>query len=641
MQKIISFDVWDTLIKRKCHPEEIKLFTAKYMLLKYDDKIIDKYKDIYVILKERNIIEKQICDENKQKGFDDECRIIDVFDMLQEKIFYKKEKSIAEELLHIEIEHEKKVIYVNKEALDIIKKYESYKMYCISDFYMGKESIKEILNSIDELKDKFEDIYSSADYLLNKKSGNLYKKFEKNLGISPNEHIHVGDNVFSDIEVAKKIGIETIEIKKYGNYEFSPYRKRKFNWNLEALKIKKAISKEDRLYNVGVELSPLLYFFIGNLVEYGIKKNIPKIYYQTREGETFIKIHELIANDNFYEMKLPSSEILEVSRVSTFAASLNEISISELLRLWSQYKKQSLMTIFKTLNIDIKKYESIIKKYDIDENEKIDEPWFNIKFQELFMDKEFSQGINEELNTKRKALKTFFESKNIFDDDKPLFVVDLGWRGTIQDNLAYIYPKKKIMGYYYVLYDFYNVQPKNTRKIAFIEDKKVRDEYIAPMITLFEMLFNPESGSVVAYDGNKAIRKVKENEYNTVKNITSHIQRGMLEGSKKINEYLKFHPYMSDEFYEYICELIKQLKEKPSNELVEAYYSLVHNDTFGTGEYVDKRQNLSIWNRMNLIKCRDLSLKEDWKEAFFIHNNTKMLKFILNFKAKLRKMRGR
>ena len=43
MQKIISFDIWDTLLKRKCNPEEIKLFTARYMLFKYENKIKDEY----------------------------------------------------------------------------------------------------------------------------------------------------------------------------------------------------------------------------------------------------------------------------------------------------------------------------------------------------------------------------------------------------------------------------------------------------------------------------------------------------------------------------------------------------------------------------------------------------------------------
>lgn len=639
MQKVISFDVWDTLIKRKCNPEEIKLFTARYLLFKYESKIREEYRDSYIILKTRNCIEFEICKENEKKGKDGECRIIDVFNNLQKKIFKKEEDSIAIELLRIEIEHEKKMIYVNEKVLDILEKYKDLKMYCISDFYMDKNSLKEILDST-ILKNRFEEIYSSADFLLNKKSGNLYKKFEEDLKISPNDHIHVGDNEFSDIQVAKKMGIETIQMEKYGEHDFCPNRNRKFDFNLDSLKIKEASKREERLYNVGIDLAPLLYFFVNKIVEYGMRNNRSEIYYQTREGETFIKIHEMIKKDNIYEVKIPECKLLEVSRVATFGASLNEITISELLRLWSQYRCQSIKALFKTLDIDIKKYESIIKKYEIDIDEMIWEPWFNIKIQNLFNDDEFKNGINKELKEKRKQLIKFFESKGIVNDEKPMLIVDLGWRGTIQDNLAYIYTNKQIDGYYYALYDYYNVQPKNTTKFAFIKDKEITYEYIGKMITLFEMLFNPESGSVIYYKDNKAIRKVKENEYNTVKNITSYIQKGMLDGSKTINNYLECHPFENSEFDNYIYDIIRKMKEQPSKELVEAYYSLVHNDTFGTGEYVDKRLKLTRMQKMNIFKCRDLLRKEEWKEAFMIHNNIHFLKYILNLKSKIRRMFG-
>lgn len=641
MQKIISFDVWDTLLKRKCNPEEIKLFTARYLLFKYEDRVKKEYRDIYTILNERDKIEAEICTENEQNGYDAECCILDVFDRLQNRIFMQNEKSVREELLKVEVKHEKNMIYANPDALEIMDKYKENKMYCISDFYMGKDSLKEILDSVSELKDKFEDIYSSADYLLNKKSGNLYKKFENDIGISPDNHIHVGDNMYSDIESAQKIGIETIQMKKYGEYEFSATRSRAFNFELDSLKIEKPEKNIDRLYNVGIDLAPLLYFFVNNLVEYGIRNGVEDIFYQTREGETFIKVHELIRENNIYELELPKSKILEVSRVATFGASLKEISVTELLRLWSQYRTQSMKSLFKTLNIDIKKYEKIIRKYGIDENENIDEPWFNPSIHKLFSDEEFRTGMNKELSEKRSALVKFFESKKIYNDNKPMLVVDLGWRGTIQDNLAYIYPQKHITGYYYALYDYYNVQPDNTSKFAYIKSKEICNEYIAPMITLFEMLFNPESGSVVGYNGNTALRKVKESEYNTVKNFTSHIQKGMMDGARKINEYLKYHPYTNDEFDNFIYCVIKNMKEEPSKDLVEAYYSLVHNDTFGTGEYVDKRQKISKLDKINIIKCRRLLLEEQWKEAFMIHNDTKLLCYILKFKAKLRSIRRR
>ena len=125
-------------------------------------------------------------------------------------MYETKIEDISEELLKAEIEQEKRVIYINPEILPIFEKYKDLKMYCISDFYMSGESIKELLDYL-KVPVKIEKIYSSADYLLNKKTGNLYKKAEKEIGIKPKDHIHVGDNQYSDIEVAQNLGIETIK----------------------------------------------------------------------------------------------------------------------------------------------------------------------------------------------------------------------------------------------------------------------------------------------------------------------------------------------------------------------------------------------------------------------------------------------
>ena len=76
-------------------------------------------------------------------------------------------------------------------------------------------------------------------------------------------------------------------------------------------------TKKDKLFNNGVNLAPLLYFFGYSIVEYAIKNNIEKVYYATREGETFIKIHELIKQDNPFGVELPDCDIIEVSRMGT------------------------------------------------------------------------------------------------------------------------------------------------------------------------------------------------------------------------------------------------------------------------------------------------------------------------------------
>lgn len=638
MAKIISFDIWDTIIKRKCHPEETKLATARYIVLKYESKLKDKYKNIYEILKRRDEIEAKECKKNKEKGFDEECRILDVFKILEKEIF-KDELNIEDELLKEEIEAEKRVIFINPEILPIFEKYKDLKMYCISDFYMSSESLKELLDYL-KIPVKIEKIYSSADYLLNKRTGNLYKKAEEELKIKPEDHIHVGDNVYSDIEMAKSLGIETIKTTKQ-EFDFVPEKGRKLGFDLSCVK-KDESSKENRLFNTGVDLAPLLYFYGYSIVEYAIKNKIPTVYYATREGETFIKIHELIKENNPFGVEVPNCDIIEVSRMGTFSASLKEFSITELLRLWSQYREQSMKALFKTLAIDIKPYQKYMDKYDIDIEEKIICPWFDIRVQELCLDEEFTKQVNKEIKRKKEEILEYFEkSKGIVNDDKPMFMVDIGWRGTIQDNLAYIFTNKKIGGYYLTLYDFYNIQPKHTYKLSFIDDKTIRDNEVASMITLLEWIYNPGTGSVTGYKDGKAIRRAKEDETKVVSKYIKPMQEGMFEATKVINEYMKYHPYEAEETKQYVYDLIRRTKVNPSKELIEAYYSMVFNDTFGTAEYVEKDDKLTAMQKLNIFKCRNMLRDETWKEAFIVYNNLGYMNVLLNFKAVVRKILGK
>ena len=639
MAKIISFDIWDTILKRKCHPEEIKLHTANYIMLKHEDKLKGKYKDIYEILKIRDEIEADICKQNKENGFDDECRIIDVFKRLQKEIFIEEKEDISEELLKEEIEQEKRNIFINPDILPIFEKYKDLKMYCISDFYMSAESLKELLDYV-KVPVNIEKIYSSADYLLNKRTGNLYKKAEEELNIKPEEHIHVGDNQYSDIEVANNLGIETIKMTKT-EFNFIPKRGRKIELNLDSIK-RDSSTEENRLFNSGIDLAPLLYFFGYSIVEYAIKNNIDKVYYQTREGETFIKIHELIKRNNPFGVKLPECDTMEVSRMATFSASLKEFSIKELLRLWSQYRVQSVKALFKTLAIDITPYKEYMKKYDINIEENIVNPWFDLRIQSLCNDKEFTDKIQIGLNKKREELLQYFkEKKSITNDEKPIFIVDIGWRGTIQDNLAHIFTNKIIGGYYLTLYDFYNLQPLNTYKVSFIDDKNIRDEEVASIITLLEWIYNPGTGSVIEYKQGEAIRKAKTEETDIVKKYIKPLQEGMFAGAEIINDYMKYHPYEASETKQFVYELIRKIKTKPSKELVDAYYSMVFNDTFGTAEYVEKDDKLSAKDKLNVIKCRKILRNETWKEAFFIYNDIEYMNLLTSAKSVVKKLLGK
>jgi len=239
-------------------------------------------------------------------------------------------------------------------------------------------------------------------------------------------------------------------------------------------------------------------------------------------------------------------------------------------------------------------------------------------------------------------LEKYFYKKNIVNENGEMLIVDIGWRGTIQDNIAYIFPKKNITGYYITLYDFYNYQPRNTKKIKFIKNRDLIMNDISSIITVLEMLFSSNTGSVIEYKDGKAIRKLKKEEVQTVQNYIEHIQSGMLKGCKTINEYMKIHPYEASEFDTYIEKIIKSIKENPNKDLVEVYYDLVMNDTFGTGKYINKKnEKLGKLERLNIFKCRNRLRKELWKEAYIKYNHIEYINSLMGVKSLLRKITGR
>ena len=639
-KKVITFDIWDTILKRTCHPEEIKIHTLRYYYYKEYFKIKEEYRNELTLYRLRDSIEVEEYEKAREKGVDGECNFREVLATLIERTHLgteKEKETLKQELPEYEINREIEKTYINPLITDIFNKYDKNTKYCISDFYMPKEDLIKILNA-HGLDKKFKEIYVSADIMKTKRDeGHLFEYFSEKENTKYENMIHVGDNQHSDIDMAKRYGIETIKIPNPKKYNFDINNLGNIDLKLD--NIKKDISTENlakltrenlkeykkSLYNQGIEFSAIAYYYIYDIIIDAVLKGYDKIYYQTREGETFIKFHEIIEKNNPFPFKVPKAELIEVSRVATFAASLDEFNVQNLLRIWSQYRAQSMKALFKSLDIDIEKYNEYFKKYDIDKEMTIYEPWFNFKVTTLLQDKEFKKEIEKELeNLKGKGI----ENK----EGNKIYLVDIGWRGTIQDNLAFVLDKVHIEGGYIALFDYYNPQRENVAKRALIRDSKVTWEYVALTLTIYEMMFSSDTKSVAGYENGKAIRKGKKEEVDFVKNIILPIREGMIDGAKYIAKFMKERDIMEDMYLGYLYNLAREIKENPSKILVEAYYSLVYNETFGTGEYLNGRKKVTGLKRFNIIYVRNLMRNEPWKESLIVGNDLGFYVWLLNHK---------
>ena len=277
------------------------------------------------------------------------------------------------------------------------------------------------------------------------------------------------------------------------------------------------------------------YKFTLWLTETALAEGISKLYFFTREGEFLKSLYDEAAKMWFPGKKLPAAEVLEVSRMSTFLPSCTKISLEECMRIWNQYETQSMSALLKSFYIKPGRMQQYFAKYKIDANEKIQKPWTDKRVQALFQDQAFIQAVTQEKEAKKRLLCSYLEEKGFCEQEgssqkksgaetagniqnKKIGIVDIGWRGTIQDNLCYIYPDYEIVGFYMGLQPFLSPQPVNSKKYGYINQSSLCDQ-ILMFITPIEMLCNSPNGSTVSYqeqDGHIQAVKRKDKQENAV-----------------------------------------------------------------------------------------------------------------------------
>ncbi|MFL3448776.1 hypothetical protein ACJ0OZ_24050, partial [Escherichia coli] len=112
--KLKTVDVWDTILRRDCHPDFIKRSTAYYFFLKFHS--LHNVDSVDQLFTKRVETERLIGKKNKDLGYDDEYLIQDVMLQWVENYISAEQydtPAIAHELYSWEIEQEKKHIYLD------------------------------------------------------------------------------------------------------------------------------------------------------------------------------------------------------------------------------------------------------------------------------------------------------------------------------------------------------------------------------------------------------------------------------------------------------------------------------------------------------------------------------------------------
>lgn len=613
--RLVTVDVWDTLIRRHCHPDAVKVHVCRFLLLTRYELIKEEFRDTTALLHARQAAEGSVGAARRASGFDDEYGIHEVYSHWLNTVLSTTDDyaAIAETLYQCELDQEYLVVYRDPSIEAILNKFSNAKRVFVSDFYMTAQDLKSILKHVG-LDQLVSDGYSSCDLLLNKRSGRIFPYVLEQECQEAKHIVHIGDNEHSDVNSPRKLGINTIH---YLPAEQNNLRSRLASEHLDPeSKIKKIldnlIEKQPEptsipgkwpMFKAGIQNSPLIIGFILQIMEGAIKSQQERVFFFTREGEFFKSVYDSLAAQNPFGTKIPEAVVLEVSRIATFAPSLQTVSIKSLMRIWSLYSTQSIGALFSSLDIEVEPFSEVIGRHGLDIEGEIRYPWLDRRVISLFDDETFISRVDSIIREKRALICGYLKSKN-FPSEGKVSIVDIGWRGTIQDNLAHIFPNLHIDGYYLALDKFINEQPANTRKFGYVanlNDAELANSFIFGKVSPIEMLCNSPNGSVVGYKQQGGVfsanRLIHESENRSYHDAVIHFQQGVIKAAANIGEAVRIHSLYSEIFKNLALSNWTGIISSPSSAIAGAYFKLSHNESFGLGRFDDKTSVIpsSVW----------------------------------------------
>lgn len=606
--KLLTIDVWDTLLRRHGHPDLAKLQLGQSIILENSDQLTAENQSPWNLLRLRQQIEAEHAQKAIAKGGDGEYKS----DTILTELLYRASKpdsflrypttDYVQSLLLREFNIEASISYPDPGIRDYLTQFSYERVIFLSDFYWPAERLQSLLD-FHGFRDLVDAGISSCDVGLNKRSGRLYKYLHEREGISSDQHLHIGDNHEVDVLMAQYQHVVAYLYQPKSSHQRRLKYERSFHSRTQLLDDiqSELVFTNNAVFNLGLRCAPLFVGYSLFLAEQALRRSLDQLYFFTREGEFFLEVFQsLFQSNHLAQQKLPPVSLLEVSRLATFAASLETVNADSLMRLWRLYSTQSLGALLLSLGFHTDRIAELAEVYQFDHSRPIQYPWQDADVLALLANESFLELVNSHCQQRRRQLLAYLDGQG-FVSNKRIGIVDIGWRGTIQDNLAHCLSDQQIQGFYLGLARFLNPQPKNTSKHAYGPDLNSSQDHAALLdaVSGLEMLCNSPNGSVESYlveglDICKVNKRIDPMENEVYYSFTQHFQAGVLEACGIWSQYIDHHVITSEDLRPLCLSIWHKLLHATPQELADAYAQLSHNEVFGVGGFVDKSAVPSI-----------------------------------------------
>ena len=644
--KIVTFDVFDTLLKRSIMPPDIsKIPAAKAMSQFLSEEGIDL--SLRETLALRNETELKLRKKYKQLGMDNECHIKEILKTsLSNFMDSSRASSYADKIIRVEIEAEKSVCYPEKGMVEAVRFATELgkRVLFISDMYLGLDHISDLLDECG-YKGLFHKGYLSSEYKLNKGSRRLFKLMLSEEKISPRRWLHFGDNIKTDVISAKVLGgyayhfyskehrEKTNKILKLSNLETVDSQWIGARW-LELCRFSNPkLKNRSPAYQLGfLLLGPLLSNFIHIVIERIKKEKIQAVFFPAREGFMLGYIYKKLSPYLFNSNNVPFQYIF-LNRKIAYLASINKIGERE-ITMGMDSKHPSLRTLLTRFSLNPEHFDKLAKECGIESLDfEFKKPIKNINLLRFFKHPQVIELIHSKRNELYKLLYKYLEQFKFWEYDKVAFI-DVGWNGTVQDALTHAFADRSDWPYFIGLYlGFLNpFSLKKTSRssyegLLFHKDKHpIGSAPFKVFVELFELATRAPHASATALhkdvktgviipvfnnDRDLTYRKEKKD-----RSLVVDLQRGIFDYADVYSQFIKFHEHAPEIHATFILNQLDRFLRLPKVIEGQLFEKMFHSEDFGLNiakyDYISKPTVESIGD---VIKYFTFIKKSLWPEG--------------------------
>ena len=201
------------------------------------------------------------------------------------------------------------------------------------------------------------------------------------------------------------------------------------------------------------ELATSFFYFVDRLYETLTEQGIQAVYFLSREGQPLMRMFDMYCKQMGAGIV---SHYLEVSRRSTLLPSLAPLAEENFETLFRQYRRISLVEFLSSLGLEVH-LENIAQALGMADgaaSQREDDFPSSSTFTALKALPQFQELYESERQKRRHAFIAYLTELSGGTLPPRLVIVDVGWKGTIQDNLFALLcrhgdtPVSQITGYY-------------------------------------------------------------------------------------------------------------------------------------------------------------------------------------------------